>query len=180
MASNLTPDGEHVPVIVVTGPVGVGKSTIAAAIAERLQVLGLPHALVDLDFLRWCYPRPPGDPFHTALGYSNLAAVWRNCREAGARWLIIADVVEERAALADYHAAIPGAQITIVRLRAPLAVIFERIEHRNTGATPEWDRDRAGVLVAQMERDKVEDFAVETTDRSPEEIALEILARTGW
>jgi adenylylsulfate kinase-like enzyme len=37
-----------VPVLLVTGPVGVGKSTVAAEGARLLRQAGVPHALVDL------------------------------------------------------------------------------------------------------------------------------------
>jgi adenylylsulfate kinase-like enzyme len=37
-----------VPVLLVTGPVGVGKSTVAAEAARLLRQAGVPHALVDL------------------------------------------------------------------------------------------------------------------------------------
>jgi len=82
LTSQLTPD--HIPVIVVTGPVGVGKSSVAAAMSQLLDQTGMPHALIDLDALRWCHPSPAHDPFHIALGLRNLAAVWTNYHAANA------------------------------------------------------------------------------------------------
>ena len=85
----------HIPVAVVTGPVGVGKSSVAAAMSQFLGEVGAPHGLVDLDALRWCHPSPKHDPFHVALGLRNLAAVWANYRLAGAQRLILAELQQE-------------------------------------------------------------------------------------
>ena len=48
-----------VPVLLITGPVGVGKSTIAAQAAWLLREADVPHALVDLDQIEQCWPSPP-------------------------------------------------------------------------------------------------------------------------
>lgn len=107
-----------VPVLVVTGPVGVGKTTVALAASELLDQRGISHALVDADWLRWRYPRSSHDPFETALGLRNLAAVWANYRAAGAGRLILADVMESREAVTAYLSAVPGAEVVVVRLCA--------------------------------------------------------------
>jgi adenylylsulfate kinase-like enzyme len=43
-----------VPVLVITGPVGVGKSTIANEAAWLLRQADVPYALVDLDRIEQC------------------------------------------------------------------------------------------------------------------------------
>lgn len=88
---------EHIPVLVVTGPVGVGKTTVATEISALLADAGIPHACGDMDGLRDAWPAPPDDRFNTALGLRNLAAIWRNFQAAGAQRLILADVVERLA-----------------------------------------------------------------------------------
>ncbi len=92
---------ESIPVLLVTGPVGVGKTTVGSEISALLNRAGEPHAFVDMDSLRWCHPSPPHDPFNIALAMRNLAAVWANFRAAGAGRLILADVLESRDDLAD-------------------------------------------------------------------------------
>src|SRR5688500_12076589 len=88
-----------IPVAVITGPVGVGKTSVASAISDLLGDAGRAHALIDMDWLRSCHPAPPDDPFHTALGIDNLARVWAGYRGAGAERLVLVDVVEERGML---------------------------------------------------------------------------------
>ncbi|HEU5368609.1 MAG TPA: nucleoside-triphosphatase [Ktedonobacterales bacterium] len=86
----------RIPVLLVTGPPGVGKTTVAAEVSELLDQTGIAHAFVDVDSLRWCYPRPAHDRFRIQLAMKNLAAIWANFQAAGATCLILADVVESR------------------------------------------------------------------------------------
>ena len=169
-----------IPVLAITGPVGVGKTTVAGAISELLGNAGLAHALVDLDWLRWCYPNPADDPFHMALGRRNLAAVWANYRAAGAERLILVDIVESRAEVVRYEAAVPGAAIVVVRLQAALPTILRRLEGREAGASLAWHQQRAAELATQMERDQVEDLLVDTEGKVAADIAREIVVRSGW
>jgi hypothetical protein len=169
---------EKTPVLIVTGPVGVGKTAVGWAIADRLEGAGVPHAFVDMDALRACFPRPAGDPFHEALGLRNLAAVWANCREAGARRLVLADVVESRD-VAAYRAAVPGAEITVARLAASPEVIAGRIRGRESGDSLRWHLARAVELAALMERRGVGDVVVAAGEVTADEVAAEILGRVG-
>jgi adenylylsulfate kinase len=169
-----------IPVLVITGPVGVGKTTVAGAISEILSEKDVAHAVVDLDWLRWCYPTPSHDPFHTALGLRNLTAVWANYRAAGAERLVLVDIVETRAMLAEYRAAVPGAHISVVRLRASLPTILSRLDRREVGASLAWHRQRAADLIMLMEHHRIEDLVVDTEGKPVMDIAWEVLMQTGW
>ncbi|MEA2574344.1 MAG: hypothetical protein QOH93_1642 [Chloroflexia bacterium] len=173
-------ESENTQVVVITGPVGVGKSAVAAELSDLLDAAGVAHAMVDMDWLRWCYPSPADDPFHTALGFQNLAAVWANYHVVGARRLILVDIVETRSAVDDYKAAVPGAEIQVVRLDATLATIRRRLEGRETGANLDWHRNRAAELKDLMQARAVEDFLVQTEGRTIAEVAAEILVKIGW
>jgi len=154
---------EVVPTLLITGPVGVGKTTVAGEVANLLGEAGIAHAFVDMDALRWCFPAPPGDRFRVGIGR-----------------LILADVLEDRAALARYERAVPGAAITVVRLRAPVATLAAQVARRETGAGLAWHLARAAELAAQMDRDRVEDLLIDTAGRPTAAIAREVLARAGW
>ena len=167
-------------VLVVTGPVGVGKSAVAGELSNLLSGADLAHAVIDLDWLRWCHPSPAGDPFHTALGFQNLKAVAANYRAAGASRLILVDIVEARLGLADYEAAIPGADILVVRLNATLPTIRARLEGRETGDSLRWHQERAAELLDLMNERAVEDLLVQTEGKTAAEVAGEVLARIGW
>lgn len=109
-----------IPVLIITGSVGVGKTTAALMVSELLEQARVAHACVDLDALRWHYPPMSGDRFSTRLAMKNLAAIWVNFQAYGSTRLIVADVIETRGDLDRYRAAIVGADIFVVRLHASL------------------------------------------------------------
>ncbi len=170
-----------IPTLLITGPVGVGKTTVAAAISDDLTERDIPNGLIDLDALRWAHPRPAGDPFHGALGLRNLAAVAANYRAAGVTSLLLVDVLESREQLAHYYNVIPGAVIQVVRLTAAPATMAGRITKREHGAAGhDWHQQRAVELTAIFAREQPEDILIDTDGKSPQVIATEILARAGW
>jgi ribose 1,5-bisphosphokinase PhnN len=169
-----------VPTIVVTGPVGVGKTTMIDEMSRLLRAADIPHAAVDFDQLTAAFPRSPDDDmWGTKLGLANLAAMWRNYQAAGADRLLIARVLEARSELQGYRTAVPGAKITVVRLRASLEALRARLRQRG-GAGLHWHLDRAVELAPQMDESHVEDLLVETEQRDPGELAREILLQLGW
>jgi hypothetical protein len=169
-----------VPVLVITGPVGVGKTAVAAEVSELLARGQVAHAMLDLDALRCCFPRPPDDRFHDALGLRNLAAVWANFRAAGATCLVLADVVEDRRKLLAYEAAIPGAVVQVIRLQATVPTLMRRLEGRETETSLDWFRQRTAELAEIMDRAGCEDVLVDTEGRSVVEVAREVVRRAGW
>src|SRR5919112_732809 len=109
-----------VPVLVITGPVGVGKSTVLNEIDPPLIAAGIAHASVELEELARCWTPATSD--RPALVYGNLAAVWANYAAHGAQRLVIGMLLEDRAGLGRLLEAVPDGQPTVVRLSAPLAV----------------------------------------------------------
>jgi adenylylsulfate kinase len=168
------------PVLVLTGPVGVGKTTVARALSELLAHADIAHAVIDLDELRWCYPSPVNDPFQIKLGLQNLAVVWASYRAAGAERLILVDIVETPATLDGYLAALPNANLVVVRLHAPVPTLLHRLEGREVGASLIWHQERAAELTTLMECAQVEDLLVDTENTGVLDIAKDILAQTGW
>ena len=168
------------PVLVLTGPVGVGKTAVAGELSNLLSDVGIAHAVVDMDWLRWCYPSPEQDPFHVAFGLRNLAAVGANYRAVGAERLILVDIVEARSELAAYQRALPDSHIMVVRLTAMLSTILQRLEGRETGASLAWHRRRAAELVEQMDREAVEDLLIQTEGKTVVDAAREVLNQVGW
>lgn len=171
----------RVPTILVTGPVGVGKTTLIDEMGMILADAGLAHATIDLDQLRAMYPRAGAgeDKWGTKVGLANLKAVWRNYRRAGARRLLIATVIESKREVARYREAVPGGEITVVRLRARVRTLQTRVRRRGSGDV-KWHVARAAELAPLMDRRRVEDLVVETEGRTPQSVAVEVLVKVGW
>ncbi len=167
-------------VLVITGSVGVGKSSTADVISEILRKRDVPHAVIDMDYLRYAFPRPADDPFHRTLGAKNLASVWKNYQSIGVRNIIIPNIVEDKADVDAIAKAIPGAKVFVVRLKASLDTIHNRLHERHHNRDSDnlnWHLDRADELTKQLESSKVEDFVVDTDDKPLREIAKEILVK---
>jgi hypothetical protein len=169
---------ESVPVLAVSGPVGVGKSTVLAEIHDVLVSRRVPHACVERDALAYSWPERGYFNEETVL--ENLAAVWANFRAAGAGRLVVAGVIERAADLDGYRRAIPGARITVCRLTATGATRAARLRAREVGAGLEWHLARTEELNAIMGAAHLEDFTVDNGERPVREVAVEVLTRAGW
>lgn len=121
------------PVVIVTGPAGVGKSTIARELCLRFD----RAAHINVDSLRDMvvsgYASPiPGVSDPTAaeeqirLGIANAAALARNFSEAGIL-PVIDDVLEASGELDTYLDALgPGADLRLITLLADRAILARR------------------------------------------------------
>lgn len=169
-----------VPLLIVTGPVGVGKTSVGYAISESFDSASVAHAFVDVDGLTRFFPRPEDDPYATSLATKNLAAVWSNFQAAGATCLIVADVIESCDDLDRIRSAVDGAAILLVRLFASDLTLERRLRGRESDSNLGWYLRRAKVLSEEMHEAGLEDLLVDTDGKSIDEITREILDRTGW
>lgn len=171
-----------VPTLLITGPGGVGKTTVAFEVSRQLEAASIGHAMLDMDELDRIYPNPPGDPHKTDLTGRNLAAVWTNLREAGAPRLILTMVaVSLEDELPRIREAIPEAGITVVWLRASEEDLLERVRRREVGSGYGYQAPRTVEQSRSMAREPDDGrLIVETTGRPVVEVAREVLERAGW
>ena len=168
-----------IPVGVVTGPVGVGKSTVLQAADELLVGAGVPHASLELeDIARFCGTQP-NERRDTAFVYRNLASVWANYSAAGADRLLLSLLMEQRSELVPVEEAIPGAHIKVIRLQAPLPVIEKRLRVREK-TIPKQEVSAARWWVSRLENSVFADHVVDNSHRPPREVAEEVLHVLGW
>lgn len=158
-------------VVVITGPVGSGKTTSIELVAELLARRGEAVATVDVDALRRVWPDDPTDPFHAGLGMANLAAIWPQFARSGVHWLLLADVVEQPGQRADYQRAIPGADVVIVRLEVDLDRVHDRLRGRETGDSLDWHLHRSGELQQLMTERGIGDVVVTVDAQDPAAVA---------
>lgn len=169
-----------IALLVISGPVGVGKTTLANELSELLERRGFAHSVVDLDGLAATYPRPADDQFGSRLALTNLREVWANCAAAGSRNLIIARVIETRHQLAELECCIPDSKAVVCQLRASDQTLIDRVKARELGTGRDWHVARALDLARSLQRSAPADFTVDTESRPLPDIAKEIAARVEW
>lgn len=167
----------HLPVLVISGTVGVGKTSILVELHDILVSERVPHGCVERDALSYSWPTQ--GRFNGVIVERNLSCVVANFLEAGATRLLIAGVIEGPADLAVYSRCIPNAKIQVCRLTADLDLRRKRLRMREKGAGLDWHLDRTVELDTILDRAKIEDFSVDNGDRPLREVALEILTRAG-
>lgn len=149
---------------------------------------GIAHVAIESDELDRVFPKPgaeelaPLAPGARDVSQLNLAALWGTYRALGHTRLIMSGVMLHVGFDKGWIlAAIPGARITVVRLRAGEAALLERLDRRETGAGRDAQIERSLRQSRRLANEAVGDFIViETDGRSPVELAGEVLAKSGW
>jgi DNA polymerase III delta prime subunit len=171
-----------VPTLLITGPGGVGKTTVAFEVCRQLEAGGVAHAMIDTDELDRIYPAPPGGPpqdkadsFESGGGVGKPAGRGRPApRPHDGRRL------PGRGAGARPRGEIPEARVVAVRLRAS-EDLLGRVRGREAGWGYEYQAPRTIEQSRRMAREPAGgQLLVETSGRSVVEVAREVLARAGW
>lgn len=173
----MTSDKQQASILIITGTVGVGKTSVGDEMFEILQSRSESVALINIDELGYVSPRPADDPYNKVIRLKNLAAVWRNYADLGTKLAIIPTVVETIDELEAYKKAIPDARFFIVRLDASSKILEDRIKNRSLGGDEAWHLKRATELTEILENNQIEDMTVATDGKTISVIASEVLAK---
>lgn len=184
MAAAVTP----VEILLITGPAGVGKSTLCWEMGDVLAEAGIAHVAIESDELDRVFPKPGAEelaslaPGARDVSQLNLAALWATYRALGHTRLIMSGVMLHVAFDKSWIlAAIPEARITVVRLRAGDEALLERLDRRETGAGRDAQIERSLRQAKRMTGEATDGFIiVETDGRAPAELAGEVLGKSGW
>lgn len=138
-------------IVILCGPPGVGKTTVASLVQERLRERGLSFQTLD------------SDEFSTDT-YEQL---FRRVRDSGGHWLV-AGTFYEREWQVEFTRL---NDVAFVYLRADLETCLERNRQREDPVTEE------AVHVVYREFDEPDaSLTVDVVDESPDEVADRILA----
>ena len=174
--------------LLITGPAGVGKSTLSWEISAQLAAAHVAHAVIETDELDRVFPRPHADeldriqPGTTDVSSINLAAIWSTYRALGHTRLIMSGVMlhldfDKRWILC----AIPEAQITVVRMLAAEPLLLARLAQREIGPGADEQAQRSLRQARRMANEDAEGIVVLPTDgKGPAELAKIALQKTGW
>jgi predicted kinase len=169
--------GKPSRLLVITGSMGSGKTTVMAEASDILNASGIGHAAIDLDALGIVH-RAATAPRDVAR--TNLEAVWRNIAAAGVDALILSAAVERAVDLDGLRAAVGAGSAVVCRLRAPIAVMEDRIRVREPGMLQPQFVERVATLERILDSASLEDFALTNDGRPVTEVAREMLVRAGW
>jgi hypothetical protein len=170
----------QVPVVLITGTVGSGKTALAADVGELLADREPPTAVIDLDWLGWMSASRRGSIAVDQLILSNLAAVWPNFQAAGAGRLVLARTVLNRELVDGLHDAIGPVSLTIVRVTASAGTIAARLSDRDTGAVLTEHLAEATEFARVLDEIRAEDFQVSNDGRPIRDVSMEVIAGLGW
>ena len=116
--------GGQLPVLWITGPAGVGKSTVSWQIFTELARTGMHVAFADADQLGICHPASRGDPGRERVKAQNLGALVPRYRAAGVCCVISNGVLD---AVRGVHSELMSeAKVTVCRLRADADEVARR------------------------------------------------------
>ncbi|WP_440696324.1 AAA family ATPase [Clavibacter nebraskensis] len=170
--------------VILTGTVGAGKTTTLHALGALLAERSVPHALVDADAVRLLHPAPADDPFQQEVELRNLRDLSRNYREAGARVVLVATVIERAADLPRYAEALGSRAPLLVRLVADPAAVLSRLDARHAddadAAALAWHRARAPELAGIIDAAGLGGLAIDTASRTPADVAALVAEHAGW
>jgi predicted ABC-type ATPase len=112
----------------ITGPAGVGKSTVSWQLFTELAGSGTRVAFADADQLCMCYPPPPDDRGRARIRARNAGVVIGNYQAAGARRVIVNGVVDPVVGV--QRDLLEQAEVTVCRLRADRDEVVRRFTGR--------------------------------------------------
>ena len=163
-------------VLVLHGSPGSGKTTIAAAVAERLREANLANAMIDLDVLCIVHPYPG-----RSFSRDNLRAVWPNYAAVPDVRVLLPLVVVDSDDLLELKEITAADRFTVCELTAPRPILESRVIAREPNEF--WRSRLLDFITTYHDRDDhsaIRDFQVSTHDQSIHESASEVNERCGW
>jgi hypothetical protein len=164
--------------LIITGSMGSGKTTVMAEASDILALRGIPHAAIDLDMLGLAHL--PAEKENDAVMYRNLQAVARNYAAVGVDRFLIARAIENQAALQRCIAAVAAKKVTVCRLTASRETMQQRVGSREFGIYRNKYIERVAILNDALGLARLENFVVTNEDRPLHDIANEVLERADW
>ncbi len=175
----------HVPpaswTVFLNGSYGVGKSATLEHVGDLLADAGHPFSLMDVDWFHRSWPPAAEDPDNVLVEAANIASVWARYRESGERQLVVSGVITGPADRERYERAV-GMVVRLVRLEATALVTEARLRHRfghDREHSLDWHLSRHRELAHRLTRADLDEAVVQTDDRTPREVARQVLTHFG-
>ena len=164
--------------LIITGTMGAGKTTVLAEASDILALRHVVHAAIDLDALGLAHL--PSAAMNDCVMYRNLESVYKNYVSLGVRQFMLARAMENRAESELCRSIISATNTVVCRLTANIQVMEQRVKMRESGVSHRQYVVRVAELNAILDGAGLENFTVSNEDRSLSEVAHEMLCKAGW
>lgn len=164
--------------LIITGTMGSGKTSVLGEASDILAQRQIPHAAIDVDALGLAHL--PSGACNDAVMHGNLQSVCKNYAAIGVRRFLLARAMEDGAQLERCRDIVPTANIVVCRLTASIATMKRRVKMRETGVSQREYIARVARLNVILDRARLEDFSVTNENRPLTDVALEMLIKAGW
>jgi hypothetical protein len=152
---------------------GSAKTSVLGEASDLLAGLHIIHAAIDLDALRLAIE---SGETRTVM-YRNLQCVCENYAALRVTRLLMARAIEDRAELEFCRAIVSATNTVVCRLTASVEMMEQRVRMRESRMMQQDYLARVRALNAILDRARVEDFIVNSANRSVTEIAQEMLIK---
>jgi hypothetical protein len=164
--------------LVITGGMGAGKTSILAEASDILALRHIVHAAIDLDALGLAFLSSAST--NDGAMYSNLRSVCENYAALGVQQFLLARAVENRAQLELCSTAVSATDVIVCRLVGSAETMRRRVQMREIGGGQHSYIARAAEVNVILDSARLEDFTVSNENRSLTDVALEMLVQAGW
>lgn len=164
--------------LIITGTMGAGKTSVLGEASDILARRQIAHAAIDVDALGLAHV--PSGANNDAVMYDNLRSVCRNYTAVGVQRFLMARALEGRTQLELCRDSVSTENTVVCRLTASIAAMEQRVKIRETGVSQREYVARVAALNVILDHAQLEDFAVANEDRSLTEVALEVLSKAEW
>ena len=164
--------------LVITGSMGAGKTSVLGEASDILRLRGVVHAAIDVDALGLAFLPAAGR--NDEVMYCYLRSVCNNYAALGVTKFLLARALENRCELDLCRGIVSAAYTDVCRLTANVETMEARVKTRELGLSQRDYVSRVRELNAILDRARVEDFSVVNENRPRTEVAREMLVRAGW
>jgi hypothetical protein len=164
--------------LVITGSMGAGKTSILAEASDVLALRHIPHAAIDVDSLGLAFLPPTANADHAM--YTNLQSVCKNYAALGVQKFLLARAIEDRAQLEICCDATSATETVVCRIISSVETMQQRVQMREAGIWGQEYMNRVAKLNLILDHGRLEDFSVTNENRPLTDVALEMLVKAEW
>jgi hypothetical protein len=164
--------------LIITGTMGAGKTSVLGEASDILAQQGIVHAAIDLDALGLAYL--PSAATCDEVMYRNLKSVCENYASLGVGSLLLARAIEDRAELELCSTAVAARNTVVCRLTASIESMEQRVRLRESGVSQRDYVARVAKLNVILNDAQLENFTISNENRPLADVASELLRKAGW